>query len=422
MANMMMAEKVDVKVADGGLAQVMKMAKVHEELIQLFKDEGVENLMEFSSFFTRDKYEDEAVTYRDKVESLKTRQIEVSRLRAAIGLARAVIDRPARPQNGQAPAMDEEAPLDPEEKENMAKAWTARYGIRLSMWLDPAEGLVNLLYRQFRHNNPKILGVTSIRSTYSDNDPHPETRVMLGGGLSMTLQGQKTNEVVRDVSQYYFALRVLANASAKAGNYEFDSKVEKNTKVIFAPLDVNLDYADFAFRKTLSTGIVNATAMKNWLEERDRYTRGLMCNNMKAGYPQGEALQAALKETEIMWASTGPLRTSEFTRRSPPPVRTGGASGSQGGQVAKVRKPQIGKTQRATHSGMGKGTGGKGGGVTYASTLKGGKKLCRAFNLGNCPNDPCPYGGAHQCNVVQNGRVCGGKHPSSRHSFGGQGR
>ena len=66
--------------------------------------------MEFSSFFTKDKYEEEeAVTYRDKVESLKTRQIEVSRLRAAIGLARAVIDRPARPQNSQAPAMDEEA-------------------------------------------------------------------------------------------------------------------------------------------------------------------------------------------------------------------------------------------------------------------------------------------------------------------------
>ena len=76
-------------------------------------------------------------------------------------------------------------------------------------------------------------------------------QVSIGDGLSLTVQGKEQQEVVRDVAQYYFRLRILANASAKAGNYEWESKVEKDSKVIFAPLDVNLDYADFAFRSTI---------------------------------------------------------------------------------------------------------------------------------------------------------------------------
>ena len=145
-----------------------------------------------------------------------------------------------------------EAPLDPEDKESMSKAWTARYGIRLTMWLDPADPLVNRLYREYRRNTPSLIPVARVKSVYTDNNPHPEKRVMLAGGLSVTVQGQEKGEVVRDVSQYYFALRILANAAAKAGNYEFDSKVEKTTNVIFAPLDVNMEYADHAFRMALT--------------------------------------------------------------------------------------------------------------------------------------------------------------------------
>ena len=76
---------------------------------------------------------------------------------------------------------------------------------------------------------------------------------------------------------YHFRLRILPNAaSAKAGNYEWESKVEKDSKVIFAPLDVNLDYADFAFRSTtMQPG--TAWVLRHWLEERGLHTRGFMC-------------------------------------------------------------------------------------------------------------------------------------------------
>ena len=69
--------------------------------------------------------------------------------------------------------------------------------------------------------------------------PSKGTR-LLGGGISITVE-EAPDEVVRDVFACYCSLRVLANATAKAGTPGFTSP----------PLDVNLDYADHALRATL---------------------------------------------------------------------------------------------------------------------------------------------------------------------------
>ena len=137
--------------------------------------------------------------------------------------------------------------------------------------------------------------------------------------------------MVRDVAQYYFRLRILANASAKAGNYEWESKVEKDSKVIFAPLDVNLDYADFAFRCTMmQTG--NAWVLRGWIEEKDLHTRGHMCNYMKGGMAQGEALLKALSDSQIKWG-TAPNTTSGDRRR-----RQRSRSPNKSGKKRKVQR------------------------------------------------------------------------------------
>ena len=57
----------------------------------------------------------------------------------------------------------------------------------------------------------------------------------------MKMEGKEQTEVFNNVASYYFALRILANAGAKARNYEFESKAEKDNKVVFAPFDTNLD-------------------------------------------------------------------------------------------------------------------------------------------------------------------------------------
>ena len=147
-----------------------------------------------------------------------------------------------------------------------------------------------------------------------------------------------------------------------------------------------------------------------WFEDNDLHSRGLMINFMRGGYPQGEALLKAIKETEIKWASPGPSMGRRERSRSP---RRGAGGG--GGSIA-LKKTRLGKTQARTLENKGKGDGK--GRVTYANMLKGGKKTCLAYNLGNCRDDKCPYNGAHVCNVVGQGRICGGKHPSKNHSFG----
>ena len=402
-ATMTQIEQVNVNVADGGLSKALELNKVHADLIQLVKDEGVENLMEFSSYFSKEKYEEEATEFCGKVQAVQGKKVEVARFRNAIILARAVIDRPPSKVEP-AGVQDMEAPLDALEKEMLAKSWTARYGVRLDMFLDPADPLVNRLFREFRANTPTLIPVSRIRSVYTDNNPHPEKRVTLTGGVSITVSGNDDTEVVRDVAGYCFSLRILANASAKAGNYEVESKVEKEGKVVFAPLDINMQYADHAFRMALKqpgNGV-------RWLEDRDLHTRGLMINLMRGGMPQGEALSKAIKEDEMRWNSLGQGSHQETGRRA----RSRSPRGPPRVPKKPLKKPLLGRLQQQS---IGKGSGGKG--KAYASMLKGGKKICRSFNMGNCTEGKCPYGGLHVCNAVENGRTCGGKHPSVRHTF-----
>ena len=79
------------------------------------------------------------------------------------------------------------------------------------------------------------------------------------------------------------------------------------------------------------------------------------------------------------------------------------------------QKPRLGKTQTRTFENKGKGAGK--GNTAYASTMKGGKRICLAYNLGNCKGDKCPHDKLHVCNVVDQGRVCGAKRPSKNHQF-----
>ena len=417
MANMQTIEKVNVKAADGGLAQVLELTNVNQLLRDLIKEEGVTNLEEFASLWTKDGFEKEAQEFRDKVDAIKGKMVEASRLRIAIQVARGVLDRPKGKETAQPAEADVEAPLDPMARESMAQAWTARYHLHLTMWLDPADGLVNRLYREFRTNTVSILEVTKFKSVYTDHNPTPEKKVTLAEGLVVTVAGKEQGEEVTDVVQYYFALRVLANASAKAGNYEVESKIEKGTMVTFAPLDTNLNYADHALRMALKQPM-SAWGRLKWLTERDLSTRSLMINYMRSGWSQGEALTMALKEEEGMWRSLVPLETASAVQkrqqnhdRSRSPRQTG-KGGGKSGQQTKTKKQTIGKTQRAS----------SGKGARYANMAPGNRTICRAFNDGQCKGEKCPYGNAHVCSVIHNGKPCFAKHPAVRHSFGGQGR
>ena len=407
MASSQQVASINQATPDGGLKQVFETAKLNPEIVKiLMEEEELTNLAEFSSFFTKDGYEAEAVTLRDRVEALKNKQVEVARIRTAVLLARGVLAQPAPAEASptKTPTVDMEAPLDPGAKETMMESWNERYGVQLTMHLDPADTLVSRLYREFRQNTPTLIPAGRMKSVYCDHNPAPEKKVALAGGLSLTVTGQEQRESIRDVAGYYFALRILANASAKAGNYTVESKVDKGVKVIFAPLDVNLDYADHALRTALKNATSQYGTLK-WLEERDLHTRGLMCNYMRAGHSQGEALTLALREDEVKWA----------TFVSPHSPADGSASGqkrqNQGGRgndQPPHKKQKLGKMAQGQAAAANK----------YATLAKGGKKICRSYNMGQCHGKTCPYGGEHVCSVIENGRTCLGNHPAKSHRYG----
>ena len=71
MATMDAIQKINTSAADGGLKAVLEQAKVNPLLVTVIMDEGVENLMEFSNYFTKDGFEAETLSLRDKVESFR---------------------------------------------------------------------------------------------------------------------------------------------------------------------------------------------------------------------------------------------------------------------------------------------------------------------------------------------------------------
>ena len=390
----------------GGLKTLWKVAKVHEEIVAQFESEGVESISDLYGYFGSKTYEEEAVTMRDKIESLKGRQIEVGRIRNAYHLAVEVIRMKgvARPEPPKEKAPDNmEAPLDEQDKRSMLEAWRTKYSVTLTMYLDPCDPLVNRLWREFRQNTPSLIPVERIRSTFQFHGPHPQQTQSLLPGVTVTVD-ELPDRVVKDIFSYYWALRVYANAAAKAGNYLVDSTTEPGKKVTFAPLDKNVDYADHAIRQaTAREG--SQGQMVDWLRERDVHTRGLVVNFMRNGMSQGEALTQALAKSELMWATNrasdpaNKAASSGKRTRSPPDVQDV-AMGTQPSKSS--RRADRPKKQ-------------------YASTGKSGRNYCVLWNQGRCAKreDQCPNHHIHACNVIKaNGKVCGSHaHRSQNHKM-----
>ena len=186
MASHQQIEAINVAAPYGGLAQVFEEKNVDKLIVDLFGTEDILTLEGFASSFTTDEWEAEAENFRDKVELLKGKIVHAARLRNAVILARAVINRPPPEKETASINADFEAPLDAAQKDQMAKSWTSRYGIVLTMHLCPADPLVNRLFREFRSNTPSFIQVNKMRSLCTDHNPDPVKQVAIGDGLSLT--------------------------------------------------------------------------------------------------------------------------------------------------------------------------------------------------------------------------------------------
>ena len=316
-----------------------------------------------------------------------------------------------------------EAPLDKTTNLSLDSAWDQRYGrgyFRISPYLHPGYGLLGKVYREFRRTQPTVIRVSKVLSLFMLNKPDIDSEDKeVGEGLFYRVK--TSGEVrIRNVPDYYEGLRILGNCYAKCGNYEVAGQDGK--KVIFAPFDVNLDYADMALRSAFLT---NKTPQQRlaWLTEQDHLTRGAMCSLILQGWSQGEALKQAIKEHAIEW-KISTMRTEQQlvderdTRFSIWPGAKRPPKGKGKGDKGKGRRTG-GVYQESKGASKGKGDRNKVRKDKFAKvtpphcTHYFGKPICKGFNDGRCTAKgewDCPKRQQHVCDVrLPNGQACGSK-------------
>ena len=184
------------------------------------------------------------------------------------------------------------------------------------------------------------------------------------------------------------------------------STVREGTQVVFAPLALNITYPDECLRIASSWQVGAGTAVEA-LKEKDTITRATMCQKMRAGMPQGEALKAAIDEHAIEW-KTRPVGNALKRQEAP----DGWNGDNRGG-----RKPKKQKGEQA----------GKGGGKQTSRKILNAKyyngwEVCKAYNdVRGCPGKKCSQNRHHGCDAdIGGGKACGSKqhtragHPNPR--------
>ena len=407
-ADSMAATGVNTAAADGGLKSCWDDAKVHADLQTYLTGKGVESLSDFIRMVKADDYEDELLPFVQACPATKDNLVQLARLRAAWVAGNAAIKKLSENADGHG---DIEAPLPDPTLRELNEAWTRTYNMSLSIRLDPTDPLISRLYREYRRVTPSVIPVEKAKAVYSKHKPAPEKDYVDVGPKVRLEIDPRADASVRSVTDYYWCLRIMANACAKAGNYDVPSRIEPGTTVRFAPFGINLTYADETFRLTLAARMSASDAV-SWYREKDTLTRGYMVSHMRAGYSQGEALVKALEENRVEWK----LFDERDRSRSPPQRDTPQKrQKSFRDDDSSEDKPRKKKSRNPPRSAKGSDKQDNAKPVLrLATTMTGNRRLCRAFNTTGCARieKNCPHKQAHRCDaILPNGKPCWKPHP-----------
>ena len=255
----------------------------------------------------------------------------------------------------------------------------ARYNVTFDPALDPADALRARVYREFRKGLVSVIPIRSVKSILSSSVPKTQETVQLATGLRVEFEKESFADVSSAV-QYYFGLRTLMNAWAWAGCYT--TKDHDGTTKMMMTLSNATNYADEALRSCMEF----AGGSVSWLAKNDTLTRGKLASLVRRGYCVQSALEESLRQTHLEWRAPSlqavpqPAAGPDRKRAAPP-----------------VTEPEMPEPKRTRHL--------KGDKHTTISMLKGGKRICKAYNDGRGCKGGC--GAEHVCDVkLPNGKPC----------------
>jgi hypothetical protein len=361
------------------LRQVFKDAMVEEEVTKyMMENLKMACLEDFVRFVCEARYEDELLTHiLAKVGPYKEDLLQLSRMRTAWRVARSTLNKAEqRKLTGQG-SEDMDEPLDSSTQDTLLKQWSVTYNQNLAAWLHPADALLGRIYREFQRNTPTVISIKKVKSLLVASRPASEREVNLGGNVKLHLgDGVVDSLAIKSCVDYYWGLRVLGYANSIVGQHKATSMESKGDLAVYAPLSVNMEYADLCLKRASAW---KASDPLEWLRSKDETTRGRQVELMRMGWTQGEALTKALVEMELQWTVPPPgsqsKRALEEDRES--------AAGSRGEDESPSKK------------------------IRTATTFQS-EDLCKKWNdqRGCASEKEC--GKSHRCDIIKaDGNTCG---------------
>ena len=191
------------------------------------------------------------------------------------------------------------------------------------MHMAPSDALLGRVWRELQRGTLTVIAVDKVKSLFASNRPKNDRYIDLGSA-KLQIRPEDDSRAAQSVAEYYQRLRVLINAYTVAGTFQIESRANKGSKVIVAPLGVLLDYYDAAFRHA-----TEFHAPVEWLKLRDEQCRARVVELFRQQWPLGEAFQKAYQEQELMWlqpparkrTETEPTPTSTSPSKKPKTAR-----------------------------------------------------------------------------------------------------
>ena len=272
------------------------------------------------------------------------------------------------------PVVDMEAPLPEGITERLKANWKAIHGdLDFGPRISAADTLINRLWREITRNCGQVHAVEKLKSQLQSAIPCDQRRVAAGEVTMLINEDPSAN--VRGIVAYHFQSMILHVGYAYAGSEQVDSIRFPGTKVVCAPLSINVQYCSERLRIASTWNVLPARALQEY-RSRDIVTRTAMITKMRLGWPQGEALAEALNETRSVWDALPLGSTSaaeSFHVEGPGGASGGGNNGGNGGGnqnrgyqpnhngTIDFRNKRKNERKQKAHKGRGKG-GGHGGG------------------------------------------------------------
>ena len=206
--------------------------------------------------------------------------------------------------------------------------------------------------------------------------PKTTENIKLSDSLQLQLQEDESVTITTAI-EYYFAIRTLCNAWGWAGNFEATD--HDGSKKLFINLSDAQSYADFCLCMNFEVG----QGSLQWMSRNDMLTRSRMASLIRRNYTAWSALKEALHQANLEWRSAALQNSGSLPKpraKQPPPEPEN--------LPPTKRVHQVKSDNRQT-----------------VSMLKGGCKICKAFNdqrggKGECNN-------LHVCDMrLSNGQAC----------------